>query len=296
VRNSSHGSADESKRCSSEFVIRHEKLELRIFLSAAKSLLLHEETIPDRVSELKGSILRDGVVKDPLVIDADSCVVLDGMHRVATLRDLNCSCVPVCAVDYANPSIKVGTWFRTVSGQVTPTQFKAGIASFSITMERLSADITSMAEDPSLAIIFQKGESFRLASSDLAFAEILRVTEQCARELHLRVGFETEHDAIQRLLNGTADAIMTLPRISKAAIREAGLTGHLLPHKVTRHIIPARPLGVNIALNTLVDESLDLKKANQEFVESLRERRIIRRPSGAVIEGRRYEEETFIFD
>lgn len=296
MRSEVHRSVDESKRDTSEFLIRHEKLDLRLFLLRSELLLLHEETIPDRVAELKDSLVRDGVVRDPVIIDASSCVVLDGMHRVAALKELHSRVMPICAVDYLNPNIRVGTWFRVLSGQTTPAQMEAALSQSGIKTERYSADLTSVAENPTLAVLFAGGESFRLASRDLRPHEILKAAERSARELRLSVAFETEHDAVQTLLSGKAEAIMTLPKIDKVSVREAGLAGQLLPHKVTRHIIPARPLSVNVPLQMLADEIPELEEVNRQFVSTLRARGVTLRPPGTIIEGRRYEEETFIFN
>jgi hypothetical protein len=259
-------------------------------------LFIHEETIPDRVAELKDSLLRDGVVKDPLVVDAGSCVVLDGMHRVAALKELRCFCVPVCAVDYLNPSIKVGVWYRMLSGRSNPSQFEDALSSSGLKVQRFSFDATSVMENPHLATIFASGESLRLKGDGWQVYEVLKTAERCARQLGLTVTFETEHDALEMLANKKIDAIITLPKIDKESVREAGLTGQLLPHKVTRHVIPARPLGVNVPLRTLTDANISLEEANRQFIASLQAREITRRPSGSVIGDRRYEEETFIFN
>ena len=294
VRNEPGGSTEESNP--TDFLIRHSALDLRICLSQSELLLLHEETIPDRVAELRDSIQRDGVVKDPIIVDADSCVVLDGMHRVVALRELCCLRMPVCVVDYLNPSIKVGVWYRTLTGRVTSAQFETALLSSGIKVERFSPDMTTMTENSSLAALFAGGESLLLESSGTRAYEVLKIAERCARELRLTVAFETEQDAIKKLMNGMTDAIITLPKIDKASIRTAGLTGRLLPHKVTRHIIPARPLMVNIPVSTLTDETTTLREANEHFVARLRTRGMIQKPAGTVIEGRRYEEETYIFN
>lgn len=280
----------------SEFLIRHDKVDLGIYLSPSNMLFIHEETIPDRVAELKDSLLRDGVVKDPLVVDAGSCVVLDGMHRVAALKELRCFCVPVCAVDYLNPSIKVGVWYRMLSGRSSPSQFEDALSSSGLKVQRYSFDATSVMENPHLATIFASGESLRLKGDGWQVYEVLKTAERCARQLGLTVTFETEHDALEMLANKKIDAIITLPKIDKESVREAGLTGQLLPHKVTRHVIPARPLGVNVPLRTLTDANVSLEEANRQFIASLQAREITRRPSGSVIGDRRYEEETFLFN
>lgn len=285
-----------TKEHSSEFLIRHEKLDLHIYLGSLNKLLLHEETIPDRVAELKREFLHDEVVKDPIVVDADSYVVLDGMHRVAALRELNCVCLPVCAVDYLSPSIRVGAWYRTFSGTSSSNQVKVALSASGIRFEGFSFDMVKIKENPSLAMLFANGECLKLQSNVMRVFEILRVAEQCVRQVGLTVRFETERDALENFVNKKTDAIMTLPKTDKASVREAGLTGRLLPHKVTRHIIPARPLGVNIPLKTLTDRITPFQESNRAFVSSLQSRRMTRKPSGAIIGGRRYEEETFIFN
>jgi len=285
-----------TKQNSPEFMIRHEKLDLHICLSSSDKLRLHEETIPNRVAELKREFLHDQVVKDPIVVDADSYVVLDGMHRVAALRELNCACVPVCAVDYLNPSIRVGAWYRAMFGKLSPSQVKSTLSASGLMPDAFSSDMAKIMDNPTLAILFANGECYRLKSDSLHVFETLRIAEQCLRQLGFTVNFETEHDALQILANKRTQAVMTLPKIDKASVRKAGLTGRLLPHKVTRHIIPARPLGVNVPLKILTDQGAQLLEANQSFVSSLQARKMTRRPSGTIIGGRRYEEETFIFN
>jgi hypothetical protein len=279
----------------SEFLIKHDKVDLGIYLSPSSMLHLHEETIADRVAELKDSFLHDKVAKDPVIIDADSRVVLDGMHRVAAMREMGCLCVPVCAVDYLNPSIKVGVWYRTLSGRLSPSQFEGALSSSGLKFEESLFKMTSVIENPNLATIFANGECIGIEGNGLQAFELLKTTERCARQLGFTVMFETERDALEKLVNKKVDAVITLPKIDKACVREAGLTGRLLPHKVTRHVIPARPLGVDVPLRVLTDADVPLEEANRQFVASLQARKITRRPPGTVIEDRRYEEETFIF-
>jgi hypothetical protein len=156
--------------------------------------------------------------------------------------------------------------------------------------------MTRILENPNLATIFATGEWLGIEGNGFQVFEFLKKTEDCARQLGFTLMFETEHDALEKLVNNKVDAVITLPKIDKAAVTKAGLTGRLLPHKVTRHVIPARPLGVDVPLRILTDANMPLEKTNRQFVASLQARKIAREPPGAVIEGRRYEEETFIFN
>jgi hypothetical protein len=296
VRNGLNAPIDSREDSSSEFLIRHEKLDLRISLWPLRLLLLHEETIPDRVVELKAAFSRDGVARDPVIVDRDSAVVLDGMHRVAALGELRCSYIPGCSVDYMDPSIRVAVWYRVLHGRVIASQLEGALASSGIRLVSCAADMMTITQSSSPTMILASGQCFRLDSEELSACEVLRLTEQRSQELHLNVAFETEQDAIEKLNKRTTDAIVTVPKIDKAAVRAAGLTGRLLPHKLTRHIIPARPLRVNVPLSRLIEDTIPLQEANEQFVASLRARGITHSPSGTVLDGRRYEEETFIFN
>jgi hypothetical protein len=145
------------------------------------------------------------------------------------------------------------------------------------------------------AVLFPNEEGFQLTSESLRAFEIVKAVEQCARELRSKVEFETEHDALQKLAENRVGAVIAVPKITKATVLEAGLTKQLLPHKVTRHVVPARPLGVNVPLKTVADSTISLQEANGVFVDVLRRRTALRKPSGTIVEGRRYEEETFVF-
>jgi len=280
----------------SELIIRHERVDLRIRLSPTNVLLIHEETIPERVAELKESFVRDGIVRDPVVIDDRSHVVLDGMHRVVALREMGCLNLPVCAVDYSDPSIKVGVWYRTLPRRLPIDAYEKALSLVGVKLERFSFNINELLENAPLATIFSSGDCFKLRSSEMETYDVLRKAEQCLSQFSPTIHFETERDALNKLANKQADVVVTLPRIDKAAVRTAGLTGRLLPHKVTRHMIPARPLGVDAPLGTLMDASIALEDANHQFVQSLRGREVARRPRGSIIEDRRYEEETFVFN
>ena len=72
----------------------------------------HEEVIEALVTKLSEEIRRDGVVRDPLIIDQNDKVILDGMHRFNSLKRLKCRFAPCCLLDYMSPQITVGSWFR----------------------------------------------------------------------------------------------------------------------------------------------------------------------------------------
>ena len=83
---------------------------LKLSLENLYSLKLHEQVLPEFIKNLKKTLLKDKVVRDPVMVDERTLVVLDGMHRIVALRELGYSYVPCCLIDYMLPSVKLGAW------------------------------------------------------------------------------------------------------------------------------------------------------------------------------------------
>ena len=79
-------------------IISHHGLKLEIKLEEIKKLHIHEEIIPSIVKLLSREI-NQGICRDPVIVDKETFVVLDGMHRVAALQHLDCKLIPVCLVN-----------------------------------------------------------------------------------------------------------------------------------------------------------------------------------------------------
>jgi hypothetical protein len=110
-----------------------------------------------------------------------------------------------------------------------------------------------------------------------------------------RVSYLSESLAIQSLTSEDTIFLVVVPAFAKETIRKLGLDGVLLPHKVTRHVIPSRPLEIDVPLGLLTAPKISCREADQKLGELLADRKIDRRPPGAVIDGRRYDEELLVF-
>jgi len=109
------------------------------------------------------------------------------------------------------------------------------------------------------------------------------------------VTYLSEANAMQRLKSDKANLAIALPVFKKEEIREFGLEGRLLPHKVTRHVIPSRPLAVDIPLTLLRNSDISREEADGQLSDILSRRRMERKPPGSFVEGRRYDEELLVF-
>jgi len=69
----------------------------------------HEKGSPVYLELLKQEILRDGVLKYPIIVDEKTHVILDGMHRWLALKSLGYQLIPVILTNaFQNPRIRVG--------------------------------------------------------------------------------------------------------------------------------------------------------------------------------------------
>lgn len=87
----------------------------------------HERIRKIHARKLLKQIAVDGMIKNPIVADRNSGVILDGHHRVWVVKNLGLTKIPVYLVDYQDRKIKVVSWRK--GGKITKRQvIEAGIS------------------------------------------------------------------------------------------------------------------------------------------------------------------------
>lgn len=281
-----------------EFTIPAPKLELRIRLEELARVKIHEEIIPELLEELAGQIRADGVAKHPVIVDLNTLVVLDGMHRVAAIEKLGCKYLPVCLVDYRNPHLYVGCWHRVVRGEVGAEELLNVPKSLGLEVRAASPHeaLEALEDRRGAAALLTKQGCHLLGGGGLRESYgLVREIEGAFRRGGLEVEYATERDAKQAVGSGEAAAAIMTQRARKEEVIEAALSGNLFAHKTTRHVVPARPMGIDVPLGWLRG-TFPLEEVNRMLVERLSRRALKRLPKGSLFEGRRYEEELYIFE
>jgi len=278
------------------FRIQHPKLTLKLSLEPVDRLHIHEEVIESALRRLVEEIRADRVVKHPVIVDEKTMVVLDGMHRVAALKELGCRLIPACLVDYDNPNILVSSWCRGIAGEDLGRAVRL--------IEGLGLEVVSRPFEEAVGMLGGEGVVAVVVSNqgcltvhgDVGdvkdvYDEVKRM-ESALRSGGYRVEYLTEDDALRMARSGRLLASIIPPKVSKEAVRRVALRGEVFAHKTTRHVIPARPMFLNVPLDWL---RMGYEEANRLLYRNLSGRRVRRLPGGTVLD-RRYEEELYVFE
>jgi len=204
-------------------------------LTKISELKEHEQTDPFHLEELKSELLRDGYQRDPITIDANYKVILDGHHRVKILKTLGCFKIATHYVDYLNDAnIRVKAWYPVV-------------------MDSERSLLKLLRESGINVHTEARGNSGHLVFRD----SVLTVKSDRKRVMGVLVGkarmnyVPSEAFAKKLVETGRASCAIIFDPISKEDVVEAALSGDPFPPKTTRHIFPTRPRNWFIPLSDL---------------------------------------------
>jgi len=270
--------------------IKHRGVVLVLSIEPLARVHPHEEVIPAVLASIAASLRASGAQLDPVIVDDKTGVALDGMHRVEALKGMGASKVLTCRVDYSSDLVKLGRWLRAYEGISNPLLEDLKVR---LDLTRVSrAEALSEVEGyRTPAALFAHGMSFKSLMpfrSVRESIELVRIFDETAVRSGIRPRIVSELEA-KRLIDG-GSFVFVPPSPSKGDVIRCGLSGQLFPPKSTRHMIPARPVGVSVPLEWLLDDRITVKQANNRLSELLSRSKIIALPPGSEYMGRLYEE------
>jgi hypothetical protein len=277
---------------------------LKVALEDVWNLKLHERVIPEFIKKLKDSILSERVIKDPVMVDDKSLVVLDGMHRVVALRELGYSYIPCCLIDYRLPIVQLGAWYRVITGDKSTAEIAELVrSSFGyLKITRLVASSPNRILDGSGGVCALRSfDSSWLISTDKKpdrreAYDIIYSLEERLRSENLKISYQTEFDAETVILNDKSATCLVVPTLSKDDVLRFALNGEAFAPKATRHVFPFRLLSVNVPVEILDGKRLGLEEANERLQSLFSGRKLVKLPAGQIVDGRRYEEPVYFFE
>jgi MoaD family protein len=284
---------------SSAYVIMNKRLNLEIVILDISKLLLHEETIPELLKQLSLSIRKVGCLNHPIIVDKESLLVLDGVHRVAALKKLGFKRIPACFVDYKSPAVQVFNWYRAIGKVNSLENLLVEARRIAESVDKVAyIDKNAIGTPPVAAALRTISRSFLIIhpfESPREAYDIIKRIEERLKIAGFEVTYETESDARRRLSTHQVSGVLYTPRLTKKAIIETARSGKVFTYKATRHIIPARPLRLCIPLSLLKND-MPLNELNETLKNLLLKKKVKHLPPGSLFEGRRYEEDLYVFD
>jgi len=90
-------------------VLKVDSTDAKVTLLQVDQLKPHEKGSPLYLELLRKEILKDGMLKYPIIADEKTHVILDGMHRWLALKSLGYELIPALLIDvFRNKKIHVG--------------------------------------------------------------------------------------------------------------------------------------------------------------------------------------------
>jgi len=284
--------------------IETETLELQLEIVPVSSLVPHEEIIPHAVDELILEFSNWTNLQNPVIVDENS-MVLDGHHRFFVFKALHFKYIPVCRINYLRESVQLRYWFRIIQLAGGEEQVRAVTESMHASLRRIP-DKNALAElmrknpycwgiqgpDGCDLVTCDTGTVCDAASAYKALEEFqTRFREKGVDIRYIPCQNITEHDSAAPEPD---QLIIWTPQITKEMVVETVRQGKKFPPKATRHLVPARPLHVDVPTRWLKEDT-PVDEINRRFTELLKKKGIKRFGPGQVVNGRYYEEELFVF-
>jgi len=287
------------------FCIDTGSLKLKLQVVPVDSLVLHEEVFPRVVEELKMQFKNWANLQNPVIVD-ENHIVLDGNHRTTVFKELHFKYMPVCKIDYFSEAVRLRYWFRRL-------ERIAGLNLIENVVRAMGGEFVPLADKGMLKSHLQRHQLCCGIQQGGCFAAVqfpetlvndavgayAMVEEMQARLV--RRGAELSYVPCQSVMEGVDDtgrteetAAVWTPQITKEMVVDAAQRKKAFAPKATRHLIPARPLNVNVPARWF-RENATLDDIDRRFSAFLEKKGIKRFGPGQIIGGRYYEEELFVF-
>ena len=287
------------------FPIETKNLRLQLEIVPVESLLLHEKVIPRHADEMTLEFRNWANLQNPIIVDKNH-MVLDGHHRAFVFKKLKFNYISVCKINYFNETVQLRYWFRLLGKIKSINSLRQIIEPMNGSLHQVDDGeaLKKKLEKNRFHCGIQHGDFFasisfhKTAVNDAVGA--YHVIEKIQSRL-MRKGKKLKYIPCQSIQDNkftdqlkTDEMIIWTPQISKEMVVDAVRQEKRFAPKATRHLIPARPLNVNVPIN-FFKENISLEEINMRFSQFLKKKSLRRFAPGQIIAGRYYEEELFVF-
>ena len=241
----------------------------------------HEETIPFNFQRLREAMLSMGRLVDPIIIDSEHRIVIDGNHRKAVLDSIKCPNAACQVIDYMSPEVGIGSWFP-VSKTLKPEDIQ-GVTPEIVDFEEGKRALERM--DGTFMFVRSKGkknECYLYKSDERTVSGVIDRQRKFLSFIEKRDVQYVADDKVDEYLERGYGAFYRRIYTKKEIIAEA-LAGRCMPPKSTRHTIPDRIIRLNLHLGWLAESPEIAKQMMDEMLRKRLNEGSIRRYTESVI-------------
>ncbi|MCZ6553642.1 MAG: hypothetical protein O7A67_07535 [SAR324 cluster bacterium] len=271
-------------------------------LVPSDSILFHERPERRRTERITRRIREDRQLRNPPIV-ADlkdgKYLLLDGANRVSGMKALHYSHTPVQVVDYGEPSIELKGWHHLLIQGRALNLLDSLRAMDQLAVRQVEAvEIERLLEARRLLAIFvdegaaawglYPAQDSPKVDSFARIAALERIVATYEGQSDLERIKLAEFSNLPEVIRSVEHQLCLFPALYKEELLELARAQVMIPTGITRHLIPGRALGLNLALDFLTAlPSDEAKQAHfQDYLDRLE------------IEGRIrfYEESVFIMN
>jgi L-serine kinase (ADP) len=287
------------------FYLESENFQLELQVVPVDALLQHEETISGPVRKLTLALKNQAHLHNPIIIDENN-IVLDGNHRAFAFKKLNFRHIAVCRINYFHKETKLRYWYRHLTNSPRLNRIKGAVEELKGDWREISDkdSLKRALEEDRLCCGIQRGDFFAsvrfrddmVNDAVSAYGIFNQIQEKLVGEgatlEYIPCNHVHEADFCAGLNEN--EVVLWSPRITKEMVIDAARRQKIFTPKATRHLIPARPLNVNVPTEWF-KEDISLEEINIRFKAHLERKKIQHLGPGQIVHGRYYEEELFVF-
>lgn len=177
-----------------------------------------------------------------MIVDQETGVIIDGMHRYESLRSLGACRIPVIGVNYLSENeVKIAGWARTYILRRPLDADDPSVAGFAKRFHEI--DVKRIGRS---LVLFLRGDNTEKIYREIAFLEkdplFLSNVDRIVFRPHISYS----------MLRKTHSIVIMPPPLSKEDVIRAGTEGKPFPPKSTRHITILKKLELRIRVKDLV--------------------------------------------
>jgi hypothetical protein len=217
----------------------------------------HEECDPRRTERLALRLQDEGILKNPPVAaqipSLDRYVILDGANRVGAFQSLRIPHILAQLVRYDDPGLILDTWYHVVAGMPIMAFNKELTAATGMHLEECTL------EEARISLVSNQAAAYIVCEAGVR--KVCNTRQPVQHDINLLNNLVKVYRGKADIFRASNDiwekqtpyypgitALVIFPRLHPEHIFKAACSEIKIPTGITRHVIPARALNVNLPL------------------------------------------------